>query len=702
MSKRDRRKDKHGNFSESSKSNYNEGTAARTRPFSVEEIMLRRKHKKSVEEVKVLFGEASESSKIKDAEREAAHSKPDGGYAEKKDNHLRMDKHVSEDTSKEIISKKEENKSIRVDHSKVKEKGNNDSEANLRIKSSKDEGIRYKDNKSGKQIRPRKKADDHVRVEMEGEAELKHTKGSITVKERHVEREKKSHRESKRKHIEEADHQHRSEMDGAITKKHDSGRRRDSETLEMKNRKKESSHYEESRSRRRRSRSRDRDQDRDRSTSLSPRAYKQMSFRGRDYGDSSFHSTRDRSGRQYFNGDKHRISDNKKYASGGYRRYGGSGLGGYSPRKRRSEAAIKTPSPTVRSPEKKSGAWDLPPAEKDQTSFQSFQEAIPESVNQVPTAFPAVSIPLKSQPGDSSTTLSVTKSESIDSIQLTQGTRPMRRLYVENIPASASDKAVLECFNEFFMSSGANHIQGANPCISCIVNKEKNQALVEFLTPEDATTALSFSGRPLSGSTIKIRRPKDIIDATTGVLEKPISMPVVDAISSVVKDSLNKIFVGGISKTLSSEMLVEICSAFGLLKAYHFEDNEALNQSCAFLEYVDHSITHKACAGLNGMKLGGNILTVVQATPDSYAEEIDESPPFYGIPEHAKPLLENPTRVLKFQNLFNQEDLSLMSEPELEEALEDIRLECARFGTVKSFNFISYEVVALLLLRKLN
>lgn len=33
-----------------------------------------------------------------------------------------------------------------------------------------------------------------------------------------------------------------------------------------------------------------------------------------------------------------------------------------------------------------------------------------------------------------------------------------------------------------------------------------------------------------------------------------------------------------------------------------------------FFQYADQSITAKACAGLNGMKLGGQTLTVIQAT----------------------------------------------------------------------------------------
>lgn len=44
------------------------------------------------------------------------------------------------------------------------------------------------------------------------------------------------------------------------------------------------------------------------------------------------------------------------------------------------------------------------------------------------------------------------------------------------------------------------------------MNKEKGEALLEFLTPEDASAALSFDGRSFFGSILKIRRPKDFID----------------------------------------------------------------------------------------------------------------------------------------------------------------------------------------------
>lgn len=50
------------------------------------------------------------------------------------------------------------------------------------------------------------------------------------------------------------------------------------------------------------------------------------------------------------------------------------------------------------------------------------------------------------------------------------------------------------------------------------VNKDKCQALVEFLTPEDASTALSFDGRSFNGNILKIRRPKDYVEATVRLI----------------------------------------------------------------------------------------------------------------------------------------------------------------------------------------
>lgn len=136
---------------------------------------------------------------------------------------------------------------------------------------------------------------------------------------------------------------------------------------------------------------------------------------------------------------------------------------------------------------------------------------------------------------------------------------------------------------------------------------------------------------------------------------------------------------------------MEIVSAFGPLAAYRFLSNSELGGPCAFLEYADRSITSKACAGLNGMMLGGCVLTAVHVFPNPPpVEAANEASPFYGIPDNAKSLLKEPTKVLQLKNVFEQEEYMLLSKSELEETLEDVRLECMRFGAVKSVNVVEY------------
>jgi len=56
------------------------------------------------------------------------------------------------------------------------------------------------------------------------------------------------------------------------------------------------------------------------------------------------------------------------------------------------------------------------------------------------------------------------------------------------------------------------------------INKEKRQAFAEFLTPEDATAALSFDGRSLNGSSLRIRRPKEYVEMVVRFPSFPIRM----------------------------------------------------------------------------------------------------------------------------------------------------------------------------------
>ncbi|KAH8495582.1 hypothetical protein H0E87_018667 [Populus deltoides] len=693
MSRSSRHKDKYGRSSEMSQDHQYEGTAARTRPFSFDEIMSIRKNKKASE---ILEGELKDILGGVINEKASDHRSERGnGHNEESSTGLRQ--HLSEEHGKASYRKKEDNVSMKEDYiAKGRDRDVRDSETKSKAKMNEDMRTEVKE-KTNEKIHDRRKGDKRPSNISESEGVKKHSRE--VQKDRHVDKSRgKSERERKEKYRNGIDDKSR---DRNAAKKHDLGKGHHLETSERKERKESSkSHHEELRLKRRRSRSREHEDRNRRSISLSPRAHKRGSYHKREHVELSLHSVKERSGRQQSDAENNQLANSS--SSRHQRRHGGfaSGLGGYSPRKRKTEAAVKTPSPAKRSPEKKSAKWDLAPEETNNvfpavilSNFQSPNQTAASNIHEVVSAVPVVSAPMKPLSGVSLSSLSTATKVSTESIQLTQATHPIRRLYMENIPASASEKAVMDCLNNFLISSGVHHIQGTQPCISCIRQKEKGQALVEFLTPEDASAALSFDGRSFSGSIIKVRRPKDFIEVATGELEK--SAAAIDAIGDIVKDSPHKIFIGGISKVLSSKMLMEIASAFGPLKAYQFENSKDPDEPFAFLEYADESVTFKACAGLNGMKLGGQVITAIQAVPNASSSGSDGNSQFGQISQHAKALLEKPTEVLKLKNVFDSESLSSLSNTEVEEVLEDVRLECARFGSVKSINVVKYAAITI-------
>ncbi|XP_020874597.1 splicing factor U2af large subunit A-like [Arabidopsis lyrata subsp. lyrata] len=410
---------------------------------------------------------------------------------------------------------------------------------------------------------------------------------------------------------------HKKNRERNMSKRHDPGKVHSVEVSERwQKREQPKSHQREMRKKRRRSRSRDHGQDRQKRSSPLPRAQKATSRHKRDHEERLENAVTDRSGKHHFNDNGNKVASTVNNKS---KRYSASKseLGGYSPRKRREEASAKAVSPPNLSSEKKSAKWDLAPAVTaamfSGSVFSGLQAAAQTAYPTNSEASLTLLKPLMEAPFRTPSAREIT---SVDSVQLTESTRRMRRLYAENVSDSASEKSLIECFNSYMLSSGSNHIKGSEPCISCIINKEKSQALVEFLTPHDASAALSLDGCSFAGLNLKIRRPKGYVETTSGELAK--KEPATNAISDNVKDSSNKIFIGGFPKSISSEMLMEIVSVFGPLKAYRFVINNDLNKRCAFLEYTDGSVTLKACAGLNGMKLGGSVITAVCAFPDAY------------------------------------------------------------------------------------
>lgn len=203
--------------------------------------------------------------------------------------------------------------------------------------------------------------------------------------------------------------------------------------------------------------------------------------------------------------------------------------------------------------------------------------------------------------------------------------RQSKRLFVYNLPASATDESVCEFFN--LQLNGLNVTRGVDVCMSAHVSKDKSYALLEFKTSEDATNAMAFDGITMeadamdttNGSSIgeaqglQIKRPKDyIVPAVTDATESEAGV-----LSNIVPDTQNKISITRIPVFLTEEQVQELLVAFGELKSFVLVKDTSSDQSrgIAFCEYADgEEATKIAVDSLNGMELVDSVLKVQRAS----------------------------------------------------------------------------------------
>ncbi|TMW51308.1 hypothetical protein DOY81_003627 [Sarcophaga bullata] len=267
-------------------------------------------------------------------------------------------------------------------------------------------------------------------------------------------------------------------------------------------------------------------------------------------------------------------------------------------------------------------------------------------------------------------------------------TRQARRLYVGNIPFGVTEDEMMEFFNQQMHLTGLAQAAG-NPVLACQINLDKNFAFLEFRSTDETTQAMAFDGINFKGQSLKIRRPHDYQPMPGVVDSSPIPQPVTNGvISTVVPDSPHKIFIGGLPNYLNEEQVKELLLSFGALRAFNLvkDTGTGLSKGYAFTEYVDHSITDQAIAGLNGMQLGDKKLIVQRASvgaknaqnnPAAAAPVTIQVPglPMLGI---SGP----PTEVLCLLNMVTPDELR--DEDEYEDILEDIKEECNKYGVVRS------------------
>ncbi|KAK4467253.1 hypothetical protein MN116_009044 [Schistosoma mekongi] len=273
--------------------------------------------------------------------------------------------------------------------------------------------------------------------------------------------------------------------------------------------------------------------------------------------------------------------------------------------------------------------------------------------------------------------------------------RQARRLYVGNIPFTATEENMMEFFNKQMRAQGLIQAEG-NPIIAVQINMEKNFAFLEFRSVDETTQGLALDGVLFQNQALKLRRPRDYAPLP-GVSEQP-SVIVPGVVSTVVQDSPHKIFVGGLPNYLNEDQVKELLLSFGPLKGFNLvkDGSTGLSKGYAFCEYVDSNVTDHACAGLNGMQLGDKKLIVQRASVG--AKHTTGVLPqcllqMSGLEEGA---VQNttgsgnvmvrsggpPTEVLCLMNMIETSELE--DDEEYEDIVEDVRAECSKYGVVRS------------------
>ena len=209
-----------------------------------------------------------------------------------------------------------------------------------------------------------------------------------------------------------------------------------------------------------------------------------------------------------------------------------------------------------------------------------------------------------------------------------QATRQARRIYVGNLPHTASQSTIGEFFARALQTIGGAKDLAGPPVLNVYVNHEKRFSFVEFRSVEETSNAMALDGVLFAGVNIRVRRPNDYNAAMAASMgpSRPdpglqLHLVGLQAGSGSVSDSPDRIFVGGLPYYLTEEQVRELLEQFGQIRSFDLvKDKETGNsKGYGFVLYADVSVTDTACQGLNGLRMGDKTLTARRAQQGAQA-----------------------------------------------------------------------------------
>ncbi|RKO97445.1 RNA-binding domain-containing protein, partial [Caulochytrium protostelioides] len=297
--------------------------------------------------------------------------------------------------------------------------------------------------------------------------------------------------------------------------------------------------------------------------------------------------------------------------------------------------------------------------------------------------------------------------------------RQRRRLYVGNLPLNITADDLLRFMNQTLLS--LNRLQPdefghpvTRPALETTVNRDRSFTFVQMATMDAANLMMALDGIPFNGANLKVRRPKEYVPPPEGepVIHLDVSH-LTGFVSNNVPDGPDKVFIGGLPPDLSEQLVMDLLTAFGPLRAFNLVKDPAagpgVNKGFAFCMYANPQVTDVACSNLNNMEVGDRRIVVQRASVGSSTggrrdPMRDAMGPYAGLYDAIAPLLRDhaevdpatgalrPQRhptdpVIVLYNLLSPEE---MRDPaELKEAQEDVRLEAERLGPVVRIAWVS-------------
>ncbi|KAI8032535.1 Splicing factor U2af large subunit B [Camellia lanceoleosa] len=276
-----------------------------------------------------------------------------------------------------------------------------------------------------------------------------------------------------------------------------------------------------------------------------------------------------------------------------------------------------------------------------------------------------------------------------------QATRHARRVYVGGLSPTANEQSVATFFSHVMSAIGGNTAGPGDAVVNVYINHEKKFAFVEMRSVEEASNAMALDGIIFEGAPVKVRRPSDYNPSLAATLGPSQPNPNLNlaAVGLTIGsagglEGPDRIFVGGLPYYFTEAQIRELLESFGPLRGFDLvKDRETGNsKGYAFCVYQDLSVTDIACAALNGIKMGDKTLTVRRANQGTTQPKPEQE----SVLLHAQQqialqrLMLQPvalaTKVLCLTQVVSADELK--DDEDYEDILEDMRIECGKFGTL--------------------